>query len=92
MFKARKNHTGEGHTSRKRAERWFKRLFAAEIKREEERCRKESEKYKKELGFENNGNCEISYSPSNSPITERKDFRREEISILFASSSAYKLR
>lgn len=40
MPKARKNHRAENHNSKKRTERWFKRLLAAKIKREEERNRK----------------------------------------------------
>jgi hypothetical protein len=41
MPKARRNHRGKGHNSGKHAEHWFKRLLAAEIKREEEKVCKE---------------------------------------------------
>jgi hypothetical protein len=41
MPKTRKNHRGKSHNGRKRAERWFKRVLTAAIKREEERSRKE---------------------------------------------------
>jgi hypothetical protein len=78
MPKARKNRRSETHTSRTRAEHWFKHPRAAKIEREEERYRKEYKTRRKELGLENNGICEVSYSPSNSPIPDRKDLRPEE--------------
>jgi hypothetical protein len=87
MPKARKNRRSETHTSKKRAEHWFKRLRAAKIEREEERCRKVYKTRRKELGLENNGICEISYSSSHSPIPDRKDLRPEEPH-LFSSRAA----
>jgi hypothetical protein len=62
MPKARKNRRGKGHLSKKRAERWLKRLLSAEIKREEKKLREE-------LGLTSESS-EPSFSPSSSPIPE----------------------
>ena len=62
MTKSRKNSKDKSHLSKKRAERWYKRLIAAEIKREERRHREELEL--------NRDDSPPSFSPSNSPISE----------------------
>ena len=62
MTKSRKNSKDKSHLSKKRAERWYKRLIAAEIKREERRHREELES--------NREGSPPSFSPSNSPISE----------------------
>lgn len=60
MSKARRNRKDKSHLSKKRAERWYKRLIAAEIKREKKR-------HQEELGLNSEG-PEPSFSPSSSPI------------------------
>lgn len=62
MSKARRNRKDKGHLNKKRAERWYKRLITAEIKRKEKRRREE-------LGL-NSEDLEPSFSPSSSPIPE----------------------
>ena len=62
MTKSRKDSKDKSHLSKKRAERWYKRLIAAEIKKEERRHREELES--------NRESSPPSFSPSDSPISE----------------------
>ena len=62
MTKSRKNRKDKSHLRKKRAERWYKRLIAAEIKKEERRHREELESNREGLP--------PSFSLSNSPISE----------------------
>ena len=62
MTKSRKNRKDKSHPSKKRAEHWYKRLIAAEVKKEERRHREELES--------NREGSPPSFSPSNSPISE----------------------
>jgi hypothetical protein len=70
MPKARRNCKDQSHLSKKRAERWYKRLIAAEIKREEKRRREE-------LRLIREG-PEPNFSPSSSPIIEHSSVTHDE--------------
>jgi hypothetical protein len=70
MPKARKNRKDQSHLSRKRAERWYEGLIAAEIERQEKRRREE-------LRIIREG-PEHSFSPSNSPIPEQSSVTHDE--------------
>jgi alpha-D-ribose 1-methylphosphonate 5-triphosphate diphosphatase PhnM len=62
MAKARKYRRGKDHLSKKQAERWFKRLLAAEIEKEEKSSREELRL--------NSKSSKISFSSSNPAIPE----------------------
>jgi hypothetical protein len=70
MPKTRKNRKDQSHLSKKRAERWYKRLIVAEVKRGEKRRRKELRIIRE--------TPEPSFSPSNSPIPENSNVTHDE--------------
>ena len=84
MTKSRKNRKDKSHLSEKRAERRYKRLIAAEVKKEERRHREELES--------NREGSPPSFSPSNSPISEHCEahsFRSRSLSPTSHHSVSY---